>query len=444
MTQQPEIKPILIVDDTPANLSLLSETLTNAGYKVAVANNGDRALKMVKYNPPALILLDVMMPVIDGFETCKMLKENPATREIPVIFMTALSDTVNKVKGLNLGAVDYITKPFQQEEVLARIRVHLKLRNLTETLAKQNVLLKNLTEELDERVADRTAELSQSLQKLQQTQLQLVQSEKMSALGQLVAGVAHEINNPISFIAGNISHASGYVRDLLELLDLYQHKFPNPGSEIEGKINEIELHYLREDLPKLINSMKLGTDRIHTISTSLRTFSRSDSTKKVEFNIHEGIDSTLMILQHRLKANNKRSGIKVVKKYGDIPLVSCYPGQLNQVFMNILANAIDALDESNRSVAELEVNPHTIIIRTEVEGDDTVVIRISDNGLGMSDEIKQKVFEHLFTTKLVGKGTGLGLSISCQIVEEKHGGKLTCTSAPGKGAEFAIALPLSS
>ncbi|MGK7905229.1 MAG: response regulator [Hormoscilla sp.] len=443
MTQQPEIKPILIVDDIPANLSVLSDALTNAGYKVAVATNGDRALKMVKYNPPALILLDVMMPGIDGFETCQRLKENPATQEIPVIFMTALSDTVDKVKGLNLGAVDYITKPFQQEEVLARIRVHLKLRNLTETLAAQNVLLKNLTEDLEARVADRTAELSQSLQKLQQTQLQLVQSEKMSALGQLVAGIAHEINNPVSFISGNISHTSGYVQDLLELLDLYQNKFANPGSEIEEKIEEIELEYLREDLPKLIESMKLGTDRIRHISTSLRTFSRSDSTKKVQFNIHEGIDSTLLILQHRLKANPKRPEIKVVKKYGDIPPISCYAGQINQVFMNLLANAIDAIDEAKRSVAELEVNPHTIIIRTELEGDDTVVIIISDNGLGIPDEIKQKVFEHLFTTKPVGKGTGLGLSISCQIVQEKHGGKLTCTSALGKGTEFAIALPLT-
>ncbi|MEH2267689.1 MAG: AAA family ATPase [Nostoc sp.] len=284
-------------------------------------------------------------------------------------------------------------------------------------------------------------QLEQALQELQTMQLQLVQGEKMSALGNLVAGVAHEINNPVGFIAGNLEPAKDYIKDLFGLINLYQQKFPNPGSDIEDEINAIDLNYLREDLPKLLDSMKLGVSRIRSISTSLRTFSRADKDYKVPFDIHEGIDSTILILRHRLKANENRPAIEVVKNYGKLPLVECFAGQLNQVFMNLLANAIDALEQYNteHSLEAILANPNCITIQTRVaESGQHVLIKIADNGVGMSPEVKQKVFDHLFTTKPVGKGTGLGLAIARQIVVEAHAGSLSCTSELGKGTEFVI------
>jgi predicted ATPase/signal transduction histidine kinase len=283
------------------------------------------------------------------------------------------------------------------------------------------------------------------LSDLKQMQLQLVQNEKMSALGNLVAGVAHEINNPVGFIAGNLQPAQQYVGDLFNLIDLYQEKFPHPGPEIETEIQDMDLEYLREDLPKLIGSMKEGVERIRNISTSLRTFSRADSARPVSFNIHDGIESTLLILKHRLKASEFRPAIEVVKDYGNLPLVKCFPGQLNQVFMNVLANAIDALEESNKGLgfSEIKARPNQITVQTVLsESQNQVVIRIKDNGTGMSQEVKENIFNHLFTTKSVGQGTGLGLSIAHQIVVEKHGGTLTVNSSLGQGSEFVICIPV--
>ncbi len=287
--------------------------------------------------------------------------------------------------------------------------------------------------------------LEKSFSELQQAQLQLIQSEKMSSLGNLVAGVAHEINNPVGFIAGNINEANRSVADLINHLKLYQEEVTDPSSKIEQDAENIDLEYLIQDLPKMLGSMKVGCDRIRNISTSLRTFSRADTNQKVLADIHEGIDSTLMILQHRLKANPDRPLIQVVKEYGNLPKVKCYLGQLNQVFMNILANAIDCFEEANkgRSFEEIELAPNIITIKTEIDDEhQIVVIKIGDNGRGISEEVVARIFDHLFTTKGVGKGTGLGLSISRQIVEETHGGKLTCDSVVGTGTEFAIALPL--
>ena len=284
-----------------------------------------------------------------------------------------------------------------------------------------------------------------NLLELQQAQLQLVQSEKMSALGNLVAGVAHEINNPVGFIAGNIEPAVHYIKDIFGLLDLYQDKYPNPDAEIEEEIETIDLDYLRSDLPKLLNSMKEGVQRIRSISNSLRTFSRADTENKVDFNIHDGIDSTILILKHRLKADENRPAIEVIANYHKLPLIQCFPGQLNQVFMNLLANAIDALDESNkgRSFDEIKKNPNQITVTTKISDDQKqVVVSIKDNGKGMSDETKQRIFDHLFTTKTVGKGTGLGLAIARQIIIEKHGGSIEVNSQLGQGAEFVITIPV--
>ncbi|WP_193198409.1 response regulator [Nostoc sp. MG11] len=431
MSNIPEESLILVVDDTATNLEFVFEVLSDAGFEVAIASDGEIALKQVKYRLPDLILLDVMMPRINGFETCKKLKKNPETCDIPVIFMTANSDTDSKVEGLSIGAVDYITKPFHEKELLARIKTHLQLRNLTKTLEK--------------RVADRTAALSKALQDLQESQLQLVQKEKMSALGQLVAGVAHEINNPVSFIHGNLGHASAYFQDMINLIDLYQQHYPEPVPEIQEEITAIDLKYVRSDLPNLISSMKEGVQRIRNISTSLRTFSRADSDRKVSCNIHDGIDSTIMILKHRLKASEDRPDIQVIRDYDNLPQVKCFSGQLNQVFMNLLANAIDALEESNseRNYIEIETNPNQLLIQTILTKDKNhVLIRIKDNGVGMSDDVQQKIFDHLFTTKPVGQGTGLGLSIARQIIVEKHGGTLEVNSASGQGSEFVITLPI--
>ncbi|MGH1396718.1 MAG: AAA family ATPase [Trichormus sp.] len=279
---------------------------------------------------------------------------------------------------------------------------------------------------------------------LQNTQLQVLQSEKMASLGNLVAGVAHEINNPIGFLNGSINNSKEYVQDLLGHLALYQQHYPNPVEPIQDNAEDIDLEFLSEDLPKLLDSMKGATNRITNISNSLRTFSRADTEYKIRANLHEGLDSTLLILKYRLKANEHRPAIQVIQDFGDLPRIECFPGQLNQVFMNVLANAIDMFDEmaQNQSFKELEAHPQQLTIRTEVISNQ-VFIRIRDNGKGMTQEVQEKIFDHLFTTKAVGKGTGLGLAIARQIVVEKHGGSLNVWSELGQGTEFTVQIPVS-
>ncbi len=296
---------------------------------------------------------------------------------------------------------------------------------------------------LYEREQQKSLLLEQTLNDLQNAQLQIVQSEKMSALGNLVAGVAHEMNNPLGFIAASLKLAKPTVADIVEHLKLYQSSLPNQSEEIIDHAEEIDLEYSLSDLPKILDSMTMACDRLQNISTSLRTFSRADQDYKVPFNIHQGIDSTILILKHRLKANEQRPLIEVVTNYGDLPQVECFPGQLNQVFMNLLANAIDALEESNhgRRFEEIKSNYNCITITTSVENE-RVKIAITDNGQGMIEQVKSKIFDHLFTTKAVGKGTGLGLAIAKSIVEQTHGGKLDCNSILGKGTEFIIEIPL--
>lgn len=410
---------ILIVDDSPTNSIFLLTLLQQSGLNTVVANSGESALKMVDKISPSLILLDVMLPEMDGFELCCRLKKVETTQDIPIIFMTSLDKTEDKVKGLSLGAVDYITKPLQKEDVLARVNVHLKLRNLNKKLE------------------ERTEELSIALNRLQKSQLQLIQSEKMSLLGQLVAGVAHEINNPVGSISANAVYASTYVKEIIEHLRLYQQK--STDAQITAHAKEIELEYLIEDLFNILISIDRSATRVKDISASLRIFCRHDTEERVPFDVHEGLDSTLLILKHRLDAIDKQPKIEVVKNYGDLPMVRCFPGPLNQVFMNLLVNAVDALRESTLSD---KINPQ-IIIKTTLTADSTnAIICIQDNGAGIPEKILPHIFEYAFTTKPVGKGTGLGLAIAHQIIVEKHGGSLAVNSTPGTGAEFIIKLPI--
>lgn len=315
---------------------------------------------------------------------------------------------------------------------------------MAEQLGESFTALERSNEELEERVEERTLKLKNALSELQRTQAQMIQSEKMSSLGQLVAGVAHEINNPVNFIHGNLIHAEEYMKDLLDFIRLYQQHSLHPSPEIQTFAEEIELDFLYEDLPKILSSMRVGTDRIREIVLSLRNFSRMDEAEIKSVNIHEGIDSTLMILQHRIKARPERPAIEMVKEYAPLPLVECYAGQLNQVLMNILTNAIDAMEEGNvgRTFQEILANPNQIKITTSVVANQWVQITITDNGPGIPKHIQQQIFNPFFTTKPIGKGTGMGMSISYQIITEKHGGKLKCVSSPGEGTTFAIEIPI--
>ena len=388
------------------------------------AHNGREALeKLAEFPPFDLVLTDINMPEMDGLTLLEKLSQIDNT--LKAIVISAYGDMQNIRTAMNRGAFDFLTKPIDFQDM------EITIQRALETVKK---VRQNLTE-------------------FQEVQTQLIQNEKMASVGQLVAGVAHEIYNPVSFIIGNIEHAENYFQELITALNIYQQHCSLNNPEVQTQIDALDLPFLVEDLPQLLNSMKEGTERIRGISTSLRTFSRADSTSKVRFNIHEGIDSSLLILRHRLKANEGKPEIQVIKDYGGFPPLECYPGQLNQVFLNILSNAIDALEECNsgRSRDEIKANPNFIRIRTFLADErekfindnslSHVIISIADNGIGMTEEVKQRVFNHLFTTKSVGKGTGLGLSISRSIVEEKHGGRLSCNSTPGEGTEFIIEIP---
>ena len=372
-----------------------------------------------------------------------------------IVFKFPLLNPSGEVYAVGGIAAD-ITDRKRAEAALKAVNEQLELRiqERTATLQQSEAQLKQYVHQLQEEAAERQA----ALRELKHTQAQLVQTEKMSSLGQLVAGVAHEINNPVNFIYGNISPASEHVQDLIRLIHHYQQHCIDHMPEMKAIAEEIDLSFILEDLPKLLASMRVGADRIRKIVLALRTFSRMDESEVKFVDIHEGIDSTLMILQSRIKEVSKTVEIAVIKSYGDLPLVECYAGQLNQVFMNILANAIDALQEN----AEPKTLPDSALPATPAVNYDStdgcrrtsptiriqtealvnhVVIRISDNGAGIPEVVRQKLFEPFFTTKPVGKGTGLGLSISYQVVVDRHGGDLHCVSSLGHGTEFVIKIP---
>ncbi|PZO35581.1 MAG: hypothetical protein DCF19_23600 [Pseudanabaena frigida] len=394
-------------------------------------------LKVIGWNPAA--------EKIFGYQASEMLN-NHALEIVPEPYQDYVVNLMTDILNQKGGSYSVNENTTKDGRVIICEWINTPLLNTNGEPIGIYSMVQDITErkQLEAERQQKSDALEKALLQLQQTQIQMIQGEKMSALGNLVAGVAHEINNPVGFLGGNIRPALDYIKDIFGLLDLYQQKYPNPDREIQDEIETIDLEYIREDLPKLVSSMREGVKRIRDISNSLRTFSRADSDLPVACNIHDGIDSTIMILKHRLKGDSNRPEIQVVKEYADLPQVECFAGQLNQVFMNLLANAIDALEESNlgRSYNDIAANPNRIVVRTSIIDDKQVEIRIVDNGKGMADRVKQHVFDHLFTTKGVGKGTGLGLAIARQIISEKHRGSISVFSQLGVGTEFVISLPI--
>ncbi|HBE17037.1 MAG TPA: hybrid sensor histidine kinase/response regulator [Cyanobacteria bacterium UBA11149] len=420
---------ILIVDDQLDSLRLLTNILSEQGYEVSSAISGVMALKTLPAIAPDLILLDVNLPHMNGYTICEKLKSDPNTWDIPIIFISALDNTFDKVKAFRVGGSDYITKPFEVEEVLVRIENQL-----------HNIRLKKQLQISEAKERERAEQLALALEKIQNAQFKF-HIEKMSSLGRMVAGIAHEINNPVSFIIGNIPYANQYIEELFSLLELYQKLLPQTTREIQQEIEDIDLDFMRSDLQKLLNSMKVGSDRIGELVRSLRQFARLDEAQIKTVDIHQGIDTTLIILQHRLKAQGNRPRIQIIKNYDELPKVECFPGLINQVFMNVLTNGIDALEEEMETEQTSNFIPR-ISISTKQLNSQFVTISITDNGTGISESVQNLIFDPFFTTKDIGKGTGLGLSISHQIIVNQHGGKIYFTSKEGKGAEFVIQLPI--
>jgi len=413
---------ILVIDDTPVNLEILVKMFQKNGYRVKAATSGQMGIRAAENDPPDIVLLDVTMPEMNGYEVCRKMKQTDLLKNIPVIFISALTETFDKVAAFESGGVDYITKPIQIEEALARVRTHLALRKYQHLLETKN------------------KDLREAMTLLKETQGQLVNSEKMASLGVLTAGIAHEINNPISFIYSSSLGLSKNIRFFREI----QKKYEEILYQMDGKnLKEIKQYKSDHDFSERLNELSLLTDniidgakRISGIVQSLRLFARVDEADMKPINIPESIDSALLLLQHKISDR-----IKIIKEYKAIPPMACYPARISQVFMNILSNAIDAIESKTEGTGE-----DHIIIKTDVKtdkGSSYVTVEIRDSGSGVPEEIIKNVFDPFYTTKPVGKGLGLGLSISNNIIRE-HGGKIEINNNEEDGASFKIFLPVNS
>ena len=399
---------VLLVDDNPTNLGVLYNTLVQQGYKILVAQDGESALCQIKQRKPDLILLDVMMPGLDGFETCRRIKQNESTEDIPVLFMTSLVDTENKVKGFEVGAVDYITKPIQAAEVLARVKTHLSIRRLQQNLEEKNGHILSQNAEIQaqrDTVMETNTLLERALRDLTTAQERMVHSEKMATIGQLVAGLAHEINNPL----GVIQSAMNFIKQAVDKTEM-----------------AIDLENDRQELNELLSIHQAGVERIRKIVLSLLEFSHADKQEPEKVSLHDELDQVIMALN-----NEFADRICLLKNYGRIPLVDAYPGKLNQAFFHILRNAIQAIPERGK-----------ITVTTHFDGE-AVLISFKDSGVGIHEDHLNKIFDPFFTTRDVGEGMGLGLSM-CYAVIRSHGGDILVESEQGNGCEISIFLPAST
>jgi signal transduction histidine kinase len=409
---------VMVIDDNPVNLNLLKEILSQKGYVVRPFPKGDIAVMSAQTNPPGLILLDIMMPDLDGYEVCQMLKSNEATYGIPVIFISAKTVTIDKIKAFNVGGVDYITKPFQVEEVLARVKTHLTLRRYQLESDKKNEELQNM------------------LSKLKFAQSQLIQSEKMASIGILAAGIAHELNNPINFISistKGLKKKFSPIIELLQQLDGSEKTFEQ-FEEMGQAVANLDLSSRLQAINELTTNIETGADRSVEIVNGLRSFSRLDKSTKEKTNIHKSLEAALIILKSQTKGV-----IAIVKDFEELPGMMAFPGKLTQVFMNIIKNGIDAINACTDNDRD-----KVITIKTRATNSDNskyACIQISDSGHGISEEAEGRLFDPFFTTKEVGKGTGLGLSIALGIIED-HQGRIEVSDQKGNGTRFTVFLPL--
>ena len=411
---------VLLIDDQSLVSDMIQRSLrTESDMDFHYCSDPTLAISMAIDLAPNIILQDLVMPDVDGLMLLRWFRLNPDTKDIPMIVLSCKEDAYLKAEAFTYGANDYLIKLPEPAELIARIRYHVQAYENLKAL-RATTLAAQL----------QSQQLSETVMKLQNMQAHIIQSEKMTGLGQMVAGIAHEISNPINFIHGNIQHFHHHTDDLLKLLHLYKAAYPIATPEIQASLETLDIDFIQRDLPKVMNSMKTGVDRIRNIIVSLCTFSRLDEIKPKTVNTQDALESTLLLLGHRLEL----AGIEVKRNYGEVPSIPCYPAQLNQVFLHVINNALDAI--------ESQLGPKHLEIQTQVMNN-SVQIMISDNGPGIPSEIQSSIFKPFFTTKPVDKGTGLGLSI-CDKVMQKHQGTIVVHSKVGQGTTLTLQLPIHS
>lgn len=441
LNEQPSIR-VLVVDDQPIIVESIRRLLaTETDIEVSFCHDPTRALSIAAELKPSVILQDLVMPDVDGLMLVKFFRAHRSTQDIPIIVLSSKDEAKTKAAAFAVGANDYLVKLPHPVELIARLRYHsAAYHNLLKQAEAEQAIANSKA--LEKRVEERTAELKQALDNLRRAQGKLIHRAKMSSMNQLVAGIAHEINNPINFVSGNLGYVEDYVQDLLDLVASYQLHYPSPPADISEKLEDLDLEFTSKDLQQSFVSLNSGTNRIRDLVLSLRNFSRLDEAVKKAVDLHEGIDSILSMLGSKIEA------IEVTKTYGELPHVECYASQINQVFMHLIRNAIEAFFDSDaanahpsRTLHDSDWSPR-VNISTEAISNNRIAIWIVDNGPGIAPEIQDRIFDPFFTTKEVGTGTGLGLFISHQIVTEQHAGKLKCYSVPQQGTKFLIELPV--